>query len=173
MTKEEFEQKLRAHSRPVVVDFWAVWCAPCRAIEPALKQLEKEYAGRVDTWKINADEEMELLRSLHIYGIPTLIAYRDDKDVARRTGAAPMAALASLYESALSGEPPKKMALAFADRLLRLGAGLAVISIAVLSGLSGMHWLVAAVGAGIMFTAVYDRCPIWQALTAQFKRTGV
>jgi len=59
-----------------------------------------------------------------------------------------MAALASLFESALSGEPPKKMALAFADRLLRLGAGLAVISIAVLSGLSGLHWLVAAVAQG-------------------------
>jgi thioredoxin 1 len=173
MTKEEFEQKLRAHPRPVVVDFWAVWCAPCRAIEPALEQLEKEYAGRVDTWKVNADQEIELVRSLHVYGIPTLIAYRDGKDVARRTGAAPMAALAALFESALSGEPPKKMALGFVDRLLRLGAGLAVFGIAVLSGLSGLHWLVAAVGAAIIFTAVYDRCPIWRALTAQFKRTSV
>jgi thioredoxin len=173
MTKEEFEQKLRAHPRPVVVDFWAVWCVPCRAIEPALEQLEKDYACRVDTWKVNADEEIELLRSLHVYGIPTLIAYRDGKELARRTGAAPMAALAALFESALSGEAPKKMALTFENRLLRLGAGLAVFSIAVLSGLSGLHWLVAGVGAGIMFTAVYDRCPIWRALTAQFKRTGV
>ena len=173
MTKEEFEQKLGAHPRPVVVDFWAVWCAPCRTIEPALEQLEQEYTGRVDIWKVNADEEIELFRSLHVYGIPTLIAYRDGKEVARRTGAAPMAALAALFESALSGEAPQNIALPFSDRLLRLGAGLAVISIAILSGLSGLHWFMAAVGTGIMFTAVYDRCPIWRALTAQFKRTGV
>ena len=83
----DFEQEILKSDIPALVDFWAAWCAPCRAIESVLEQLEKEYAGRVDTWKVNADEEIELLRSLHVYGIPTLIAYRDGKDVAKRTGA--------------------------------------------------------------------------------------
>jgi len=89
MTKEEFEQKLRAHPRPVVVDFLGgvVCTLPDNRIGAGT--IGEGIRSRVDTWKVNADEEIELVRSLHVYGIPTLIAYRDGKDVARQTGAAP------------------------------------------------------------------------------------
>jgi thioredoxin len=171
MKEDEFNEKLRTSPRPVIVDFWAPWCIPCRAIAPVLEKLGEEYSGRVDVWKINADLEPEILRSLHLFGIPTLIAYHNGQEVGRRTGAASAATLATLFESALSGRKPERSQPAVVDRLLRLGAGFALIGLAMLGGLSCMRWILAGVGALIMFTAVYDRCPIYRMITTQLKET--
>jgi thioredoxin len=169
MTKDEFIEKLRNNPRPVVVDFWAPWCAPCRAINPAIEKLGADYAGRVDVWKINADEEPDLLRALHLYGIPTLIAFHEGQEAGRHTGATSAVALSSLFESALSGEEPKRNGPVLADRFLRLGVGLALVGIAILSGLSGTHLILGGVGALIMFTAIYDRCPIYRMVSGRLK----
>jgi len=67
-----------------------------------MKKLGTDYADRVEVWKVNADEHPEVLRSLKVYGIPTLIAYHNGQEVTRRTGAASPAALATLFEAALS-----------------------------------------------------------------------
>jgi thioredoxin len=169
MSEKSFIERLRSNPRPVVLDFWAPWCVPCRAIGPVLEKLGEEYAGRVDLWKINADEQPDLLRSMHIYGIPTLVAYHDGREVGRRTGAASATVLSSLFVSALTGEKSEPSGLEPMDRLLRLGAGLALVGLAILSGLSGLHLVLAGIGALIMFTAVYDRCPIYRMVSARLK----
>jgi thioredoxin len=169
MTEKSFVERLRSNTHPVVVDFWAPWCAPCRAIGPVVEKLGKEYTGRVDLWKVNADEKPDLLRSLHIYGIPTLIAFHDGQEVSRRTGAASATVLSSLFDSALTGEKPKQMGPELTDRFIRLGAGLALVGLAILGGISVAGLLLAGLGAGIMFTAVYDRCPIYRVVSMRLK----
>ncbi len=169
MTEKDFIERLCSNPRPVVVDFWAPWCLPCRAIGSVVEKLGGEYAGRVDLWKVNADEQPDLLRSLRIFGIPTLIAYHDGQEVGRRTGAASTTVLSSLFESARSGTRSERKGPAFADRFLRLGAGLALVGLAILSGLSGAHLLLAGPGAVIMFSAVYDRCPVYRMASMRLK----
>lgn len=169
MSENDLFERLRRHPRPVVFEFWATWCAPCRLIEPAVEKLGEEYAGRVDLWKVNADEQPDVLRSLHIYGIPTLISFHDGKEVGRRTGAAGAAALISLFESALTGKKPHQTGLELNDRFFRLGTGLALVSLAIIGGLSGAGLLMAGLGGAIMFTAVYDRCPIYRMLSTRLK----
>jgi thioredoxin len=169
MSKDVFIEKLRNSPRQVVVDFWAPWCGPCRAIEPALKKISAEYAGRVDLWKVNADEDPELLRALHLYGIPTMIAYHHGQETGRRVGAASTTQISSLFDSALSGTPPTQAGPATADRFLRLGAGLALVGLAFLGGSDEVQLILAGVGALVMFTSIYDRCPIYRVISAQLK----
>ncbi|MEW5871595.1 MAG: thioredoxin domain-containing protein [Chloroflexota bacterium] len=174
MTPDDFFERLRKNPLPVVVDFWAPWCGPCRMIEPALKRLESQYQGRVDVWKVNADEQPDLLKRLRIYGIPTLASFNAGQEVVRQTGAGSMQSMTNLFEAALSGEKPVKAGLTLPDRLLRLGAGLGLLYLAYSSGFAGFYLLLAGLSGVVMFTAVYDRCPIWQALSprlqALFKR---
>ena len=169
MSLEEFFEKLRSSPNPVVVDYWAPWCGPCRAIAPVVEKLSQEFSGRVDVWKVNADLEPNLLRSLHIYGIPTLIAFQDGYEVARRTGSASDSVVKSLFESAFSGNKPVRAAPAPIDRYLRLGAGLVLVGLAFLSGMSPVSWLLAGIGGLLMFTAVYDRCPIYRMISMRVK----
>jgi thioredoxin 1 len=152
-----------------VVDFWAPWCGPCRAIAPLLDKLSAEYAGRVAIWKVNADEQPEVLRALNIYGIPTLVAFRSGQEVARHTGAGAPAALAALFEAALSGQRPARLGPAPFERLLRLAAGAVLLIIAFQGHFAGLYLLLAALGAVVAFSAVYDRCPIYQAVAARLK----
>jgi len=169
MTKDEFNEKLRNSSLPVVVDFWAPWCGPCRAIEPALAKLHTEYVERVDLWKINVDEEAELLRELHLYGIPTLIAYHSGQEVGRRTGAASTRQLSLLFDSALSGIPPAQAGATAADRILRMGVGLALAGLGFLGGIGWTRHLLIGVSVLVLFTAIYDRCPIYRTVSTRLK----
>jgi thioredoxin len=166
-SKPDFFEAIWQAPQPVVVDFWAPWCVPCRTIEPALKKLEKEYEGKVEVWKVNADEQPEVLQKLKIYGIPTLVAFRNGAEVARRTGAASHAALSALFDSAISGEKPVKIGPSGLDRLLRLGAGFALLFLAYQAHFSSWYALLAILGAVVAFTAVYDRCPIYRAISSR------
>ena len=166
MNKHEFDDHLRTNPLPVVVDIWAPWCMPCRMIEPALHQFEKDYVGRVDVWKINADENADLLQSLGVSGIPTLLIFQGDREILRSTGAQPQARLRSLFESALAGEAPAQVGIPFTDRLIRLFLGISV------AGISWFQWHsipLLILGGAIVFSAVYDRCPIWRAITSRLK----
>jgi len=167
MDKEQFVEKLRQTLQPVVVDIWAPWCMPCRVIEPALDHLKMDYAGRVDVWKVNADEEGKLVQSLGVSGIPTLIAFHQAQEIGRLIGVQPQAVLEDLFKAALDGAPVSGRSRAAADRYLRLFAGTALL---ILGFYTGPSWLLVAAAGVVLFSAVYDRCPIWQAVTSRLKR---
>jgi thioredoxin len=169
MTENDFLERLRGNPRPVVVDFWAPWCGPCRVIGPLMDKLGEEYSGQVEVWKINADEQPDVLRSLHIYGIPTLIAFSNGQEVGRHTGATSATVLASLFVSALSGKKPEQKGPELNDRFLRLGAGLALVGLAIIKGWTGAGLLLAGIGTVIIFTALYDRCPIYRMVLTRLK----
>ncbi len=162
MNQTEFFEKLKTNPRPVVVDLWAPWCMPCRAMTPLVKKMEKQYAGQVDVWKINADESPDLLRALRVFGIPTMIVYRNGQEITRRTGAQPEQGLATLFETALRPGTVAPAILGTSERFLRLGAGTLLAGIGVVT----TTWILVILGGVVAFTGVYDRCPIWKAVTA-------
>ena len=161
MAYQAFADKLNSHPRPVIVDLWAPWCAPCRWMAPTIERLEAEYAGRVDVWKVNADEQPQVVRGLGVIGIPTLVAFHASEEITRKVGAGGEADLRAVFEAALLGVKPARRSIAPADRVLRLAVGTAVLLLALATGPS---ILLLAVGGVILFTAVADRCPIWQAI---------
>jgi len=101
VTDDTFDAEVRKSDIPVVVDFWAEWCGPCKQIGPALEELSDELDGRVKIVKVNVDDNMKTAQDLHIRGIPALFMFKDGEVVSNKTGAAPKAALQSWIESAL------------------------------------------------------------------------
>ena len=101
VTDASFDAEVRKSDIPVVVDFWAPWCGPCRMIGPDLEALAQEYAGRVKIVKINVDENPDSPANLGVRGIPALFMFKDGHVVSNKVGAAPKAALKSWIEEAL------------------------------------------------------------------------
>jgi thioredoxin 2 len=91
---------------PVIVDLWAPWCGPCRAVSPALEQLARELAGQVKLVKVNVDVSPQLSRRFGAQAIPTLLVLRAGRVAARQTGAAPLAALRAWVGQALATAAP-------------------------------------------------------------------
>ena len=164
-----FFEQLQQNPRPVVVDLWAPWCGPCKLIKPQLEKLAQEYAGRVDLWEINADENPDLLHSLKVYGIPTLISYDHGKEVRRYVGVKRRNELQLLFESLSTGGVPNANGLSSWDRLMRLVVGSIVFG---MGWVNHHSWFTLALGGVLMFSAIYDRCPVWKAITTQFKKVA-
>ena len=128
MDKKIFAERLKSHPRPVVVDVWATWCSPCRAIEPDMRKLTQQYKDRVDVWKVNVDEEKEIARALGVRGIPTFIIFKSGKELGRIIGAQPPSVLGGMFEAALSGERIQS-SLSPQDRMLRLITCMALLAV--------------------------------------------
>jgi thioredoxin 2 len=90
---------------PVLVDLWAPWCGPCRAVSPALERIAQTHAGTLKLVKVNVDESPALSQRFRVQGIPTLLLLRDGRVVERQTGAPPEPALRAWVERALAAAP--------------------------------------------------------------------
>ena len=86
LTRENFDVETKDPTVPVIVDFWATWCGPCRMLAPTLKEIADEYDGKVKVCKVNVDDEQELARRFGIMYIPTLIVFRGGMPVATMNG---------------------------------------------------------------------------------------
>jgi thioredoxin 1 len=98
ITGNNFEAEVLQSSVPVLIDFWAEWCGPCRMISPLIDQLAGEYAGRLKVGKVNVDEENELAARHSIVSIPTLILYTNGSIAGKKTGAAPKHEIETLFK---------------------------------------------------------------------------
>jgi len=161
--KKTFAERLKTHPRPVVVDVWATWCNPCRAIEPDMRRLTQQYKDRVDVWKVNVDEEREIARALGVRGIPTLIIFKSGKELGRIVGAQPLSILGGMFEAAMAGERIRS-SLSPQDRLLRLMTCMALLAVGWTVNNSTVSTLCTIGALGILFFAVADILPFWQTL---------
>ena len=96
LTDATFEQEVLQAQRPVVVDFWAPWCGPCRVVEPVLRQLEEEHTGRVTFAKLDVDENLQTASRYDVLSIPTVILFHGGEPRETVIGARPR----SYYEQA-------------------------------------------------------------------------
>lgn len=100
VTDATFDKEVLGSKEPVLVDFWAAWCGPCRAIAPAVEKAAQTYAGRARVVKVNVDENPALAQRFQVMSIPTLMVFRNGQAVKRQVGANP-AIIPSLIEDAL------------------------------------------------------------------------
>jgi len=101
VTDATFEADVLQSSEPVVVDFWAEWCGPCKMIAPALEEIATEMQGKVKVAKINVDENPGIAAKFGIRSIPTLYVVKDGKVAAQKVGAAPKSALVAWINGAI------------------------------------------------------------------------
>ena len=89
LTAQNFDAEVRQAQGPVLVDFWAAWCGPCRMLSPTVEQLSEDYAGKVKFGKVNVDEQPQLAAAFGIRSIPTLICFRNGAPAATTVGVVP------------------------------------------------------------------------------------
>jgi putative thioredoxin len=99
-------------SQPVLVDFWAPWCGPCRALTPILEKLAREYAGKLKLVKVNSDESQDVAAAFGIRSIPTVIGFKNGRPVAQFTGAQPEGQVRAFIERLLPSESERALARA-------------------------------------------------------------
>ena len=98
ITRENFENEVMKSNIPVLIDFWAPWCGPCRMMGPIMEQLAEEYEGKAKVGKVNVDEEGELSQAFGVISIPTIVLVKDGKIVKQAVGARPKAEVEAMLQ---------------------------------------------------------------------------
>lgn len=98
ITRENFENEVMKSDIPVLIDFWAPWCGPCRMMGPIIEQLAEEYEGKAKVGKVNVDEEGELSQAFGVMSIPTIVLVKDGKVVKQAVGARPKAEVEAMLQ---------------------------------------------------------------------------
>lgn len=101
ITKDNFENEVLKSDVPVLVDFWAVWCGPCKMVSPLIDELADDFAGRAKVGKINVDEQMALAEQFKVMTIPTIMVFKNGEIVDKSVGAKAKADFAKMLESQL------------------------------------------------------------------------
>ena len=99
VTDDTFETEVLQAQSPVLVDYWAEWCGPCKAIAPTLEEVAKEYSGKLKVAKVNVDENQEIPKKYGIRGIPTLMLFKNGEMVETKVGALSKSQLTAFLDS--------------------------------------------------------------------------
>ncbi|MCF7948876.1 MAG: thioredoxin [Spirochaetaceae bacterium] len=98
VTANNFEQEVLKSDVPVIVDFWAEWCVPCKMVHPILDEIASEYEGKIKVAKVNVDQEGDIASQYNIISIPTLLLFKDGTVVNQQVGAGPRQTIESFFK---------------------------------------------------------------------------
>ena len=96
ITKNNFEREVLHSDKPVLIDFWAPWCGPCRMLSPVISEIAEEYGDKIKVCKVNVDDEGELAASFNVMSIPTLVVVKDGKVTNSAVGVRPKAQIVEM-----------------------------------------------------------------------------